>query len=86
MDQLGEPRATVSEQRHYLIRISQLYQSLVKAAIDGTYNHPFFEDAMSEAGYRKRIRAVIQNLNLEFAECIAKQGHSLEVTSSGDES
>lgn len=47
--------------------------------MDGTYNDPFFEDAESESGYQKRIRAVVQNLNLEFAERIARQGHRREI-------
>jgi site-specific DNA-adenine methylase len=63
LDKLGEPRAPVAEQRLYLLYISQSFQSLVKAAVDGTYNDPFFENAKTELGYQKRIRAVMQNLN-----------------------
>ncbi|KAI9772282.1 MAG: hypothetical protein M1840_001031 [Geoglossum simile] len=80
LDRLGEPRATLAEQRLYLIHISQSFQSLVKAAIDGTYNDPFFEDAKSDSGYQKRIRAVVQNLNQDFANVIAKRGHYREIT------
>ena len=82
LDKLGEPRATVEEQRLYLLHISQSFQSLAKAAVDGTYNDPFFEDAKSTPGYQKRIRAVIQNLNLDFAEHIARRGHRREVAGS----
>ena len=82
LDRLGEPRATLAEQRLYLLHISQSFQSLVKAAVDGTYNDPFFEDAKSEPGYQKRVRAFIQNLNLEFAERIEKRGHRHEITDS----
>jgi len=82
LDRLGEPRATLAEQRVYLLHISQSFQSLVKAAVDGTYNDPFFEDAKSEPGYQKRVRAFIQNLNLEFAERIEKRGHRHEITDS----
>lgn len=63
LDKLEEPRATSAEQQLYLLHISQSFQSLVKAAVDGTYNDPFFDDAKSEPGYQKRIRAVMQNLN-----------------------
>lgn len=84
LDKLGEPRATLDEQRRYLLHISQSFQSLVKASVDGTYNEPFFGDAESEIGYQKRIRAVIQNLNLDFAERIARQGHRREITSLKD--
>ncbi|RDH26526.1 hypothetical protein BDQ94DRAFT_177479 [Aspergillus welwitschiae] len=68
LNKLGEPRATLDEQRTYLLNISQHLQSLVKAAVDGTYNEMFFEDIQSPTGHQKRIRAVIQNLNEAFAE------------------
>ena len=86
MDKLGEPRASLDEQRRYLLHISQSFQSLVKASVDGTYNDPFFENAESEIGYQKRIRAVTQNLNLDFAEDIAKRGHCREIRSPKDTS
>ena len=79
LDKLGEPRATLDEQRRYLLHISQSFQSLVKASVDGTYNDPFFNDAESETGYQKRIRAVMQNLNLDFAEDLARRGHRREI-------
>lgn len=84
LDKLGEPRATLDEQRRYLLYISQSFQSLVKASVDGTYNDPFFDNAESETGYQKRIRAVIQNLNLDFAEHMARRGHRREITNSKD--
>ena len=82
LDKLGEPRATLDEQRLYLLHISQSFQSLIKASVDGTYNDPFFEDAQSKPGYQKRIRAVVQNLNLEFAKRIARRGHRREIVDS----
>ena len=84
LDKLGDPRATLAEQRLYLFHLSQSFQSLVKAAVDGTYNDPFFGDARSELGYQKRIRAVMQNLNQDFADDIARRGHRREVTESKD--
>lgn len=86
LSKLGEPRTTLDEQRRYLLQISQLFQSVVKASIDSTYNDPFFGDAESDAGYHKRIRAVLQNLNQDFAERIGRQGHHREITSSDDTS
>jgi GTP-binding protein EngB required for normal cell division len=85
LDKLGEPRATLDEQRLYLLHISQSFQSLIKASVDGTYNDSFFEDALSEPGYQKRIRAVVQNLNLDFAKHIAKRGHRREIAESTDD-
>ncbi|KAJ5500691.1 hypothetical protein N7453_009742 [Penicillium expansum] len=75
LQKLGDPRATVDEQRSYLLHTSQAFQSLVKAAVDGTYNEPFFGDAKTDEGYRKRIRAVIQNLNQKFTDKISHRGH-----------
>jgi GTP-binding protein EngB required for normal cell division len=75
LGKLGQPRASIEEQRLYLLTLSQTSQSLIKAAVDGTYNDPFFGDAKTDAGYEKRIRAVVQNLNESFAESIARKGH-----------
>ena len=82
LDGLGDPRATKAEQQLYLFQLSQSFQSLVKAAVDGTYNDPFFGSATSEPGYQKRIRAVMQNLNEEFADNIARRGHRRGITES----
>ncbi|MCJ1392161.1 hypothetical protein MMC18_005028 [Xylographa bjoerkii] len=84
LDKLGDPRATFAEQQLYLFHLSQSFQSLVKAAVDGTYNEPFFGDAQSETGYQKRIRAIIQNLNSDFADDILRQGHRHEIIQSKD--
>ena len=82
LDKLGEPRANLEEQRLYLLHISQSFHYLIKASVDGTYNDQFFEDAESDSGYRKRIRAVVQNLNLDFAERISRRGHHREIVAS----
>ncbi|KAJ8105255.1 hypothetical protein ONZ43_g7497 [Nemania bipapillata] len=79
LDQLGEPRATVHEQRLYLIKISQKFQSLVDNARVGTYTDPFFEKADTDLGYQQRLRAVIQNLNRQFAKEMAQSGHARKV-------
>lgn len=72
---LAIPGAKEAEQRLYLFTITQAFQQLVKAAVDGTYNHDFFKDARTDTGYRQRIRAVMQNLNETFADGIASSGH-----------
>ncbi|KAI0858430.1 dynamin family protein [Xylaria cubensis] len=77
---LGVPRITPDEQRLELLRISQKFQSLVKASVDGTYNDAFFENSKTERGYQQRIRAVVQNLNRSFGDELLKQGHLREMT------
>ncbi|KAF1939031.1 hypothetical protein EJ02DRAFT_409403 [Clathrospora elynae] len=85
LQKLGQPRANIEEQRLYLLTLSQTCQSLTKAAVDGTYNNHFFGDAKTDAGYQKRIRAVVQNLNHSFAETIAREGHHYAITDSSNE-
>jgi hypothetical protein len=85
LQRLGLPRASVEEQRLYLLTLSQTFQSLTKAAVDGTYNNDFFGDAKTDTGYQKRIRAVIQNLNQSFAETMAREGHYYAITDLSDE-
>jgi hypothetical protein len=52
LEKLGEPRTSINEQRSYFLQISQFFQSLVRAAVDGTYNEPFFEDAQFVDGIK----------------------------------
>jgi GTP-binding protein EngB required for normal cell division len=82
MARLGKPRVTAVEQRTYLIYISQHFQTLLKASVDGTYNDEFFGDAETDIGYKRRIRAKMQNLNMEFADRITKFGHYREIQNS----
>ncbi|KAI9742782.1 MAG: hypothetical protein M1818_003511 [Claussenomyces sp. TS43310] len=85
LNKLGEPRATLDEQRLYLLHAGQRFQSLIKASVDGTYNDPLFGDAKSELGYQMRIRAVTQNLNEDFAERMTRRGHRCEIIDAVDE-
>jgi len=77
---LGEARGTLQEQRLYLVHVSRSFSSLVKAAVDGVYVHEFFGDVMTPAGFRKRLRAVVQDVLLKFAEEMRHKGHSQEIT------
>jgi GTPase SAR1 family protein len=74
---LGDPRANTRDQQHYLLHVSQAFQALVTASVGGHYNNnnPFFVDAKTERGYQQRLRAIIQNLNEDFADEISVQGH-----------
>lgn len=86
LESFGVPRSTPDEQRKYLLHISQDFQALVKAAVSGTYADPFFEKADSAKGQQQRIRAVIQNLNQEFADDLTKNGHYRTFTKSDETS
>jgi len=75
LEKLGEKRAGTDNQRLFLLRVGQSFQTLVKAALDGTYIEPFFGELSSDGGGDlKRLRAVIQNLNVDFAELMRTQG------------
>ena len=86
---LGPNRGSFDQQRLFLLQVSQEYQAISKAALDGSYEHMFFEEARSINGYSKRLRAVIQNLNVEFAGSMRLRGHQrriVEQKSENDES
>ncbi|KAK0621935.1 P-loop containing nucleoside triphosphate hydrolase protein [Bombardia bombarda] len=79
LKKLGDPRASEQEQRLYLFQITTKFQSLVKSSVDGTYNDVFFTDAKTELGYQQRFRAVVQNLNRDFAKELSTRGHYREI-------
>ncbi|KAI1483206.1 dynamin family protein [Daldinia eschscholtzii] len=81
LQELGEPRRTLDQQRLRLLQISQDFQSIVERSISGTYNDKFFDSAETDRGYRQRIRAVVQNLNRKFAEELTERGHKREISS-----
>ena len=71
---LGTERATIEEQRFFLLQIGQSFQALAKDAVGGAYDDAFFGDSSSDLDYSKRLRAVVQNLNLEFADEMRERG------------
>ena len=79
LNKLGARRDTIDEQRMFLLQISQSFQSLTEAAVDGTYSDPFFGSPRDLLGCKKRLRACVQNLNLEFAEIMRLRGHNREI-------
>jgi GTP-binding protein EngB required for normal cell division len=74
LERLGIPRTNRDEQRRYLVRVSREFSTLIKAAVDGVYHDPFFGNAKTEEGYKKRLRAVIQNSLTEFTENMHSNG------------
>ncbi|KAK8106604.1 interferon-induced GTP-binding protein Mx [Apiospora kogelbergensis] len=85
LTRLGQPRTTLHEQQAHLIGISELYQRLVQSAVNGDWNDLFFEDAESTTGYHRRIRAVVHNLNDQFAKTLSMKGHRRHMTDLGEE-
>jgi len=81
---LGKPRASLEEQRLYMFDLSQSFQTLVKAAVDGTYNDTFFTDAKTPTGYQQRARAVVHNLNGGFSSELLRRGHYRTIVAEGE--
>ncbi|KAG5933887.1 hypothetical protein E4U53_000830 [Claviceps sorghi] len=75
LDRLGTPRSTVEEQRRYLLQVSRDFTLLMKAAVDGEYNNPFFGSAKTDEGYKRRLRARVQNILANFEQTMRLKGH-----------
>jgi len=73
---IGSPRGTLREQRHYLVRISQKFSHLMRAAVEGSYNDHYFGSARTEEGYQNRLRAVVQNLLTGYARDMSLRGQT----------
>lgn len=84
ISKLGEPRATSSEQRLMLTNISGQVQDILKAAIKGNYDNSFFGAINMNASVDapeniRRFRAVVQHLNLQFADDMRLRGHKYAI-------
>lgn len=79
---LGAPRRTIVECRRYLLRVSQDFSVLMKAAVDGIYNEPFFGSAKTVQGYQRRLRAVVQNALTDFKESMRSNGQTRTIVES----
>ena len=75
LHRLGPPRTTAPDRHKYLLQLSLELSLLIKAAVDGEYNNSFFGTPKSEDGYRKRLRARIQNTLIDFEEEMRVKGH-----------
>ncbi|KAK7755082.1 hypothetical protein SLS62_002897 [Diatrype stigma] len=76
LSKLRESRTTISEQRRYLLKISGEVTGLLNAAIDGIYTDAFFSSENHPEFYRRRLRAVVQNKLIQFADEMQSKGHA----------
>lgn len=74
LSRLGGSRATPEAQRQYLARVAQDFSTLTKSATDGIYQESFFGSANTTDGYRRRLRAVVQNSLNDFQEAMRQEG------------
>jgi hypothetical protein len=52
-----------------------VFSELMRDSADGNYVDAFFSNPTTETGYHKRLRAVVQNNLLDFANEIQDRGH-----------
>lgn len=73
LDNLGPPRQTAREQRHYLAAIVRKFQELVRAGVTGDYtSHRAFESA------ELRLVTAIVNVTGSFNHMFARYAHTRE--------
>ncbi|EME83982.1 uncharacterized protein MYCFIDRAFT_187187 [Pseudocercospora fijiensis CIRAD86] len=89
LEQLGEKRSTIAEQKRFLMGVATAYQNIVGNAVDGHYENPFFgpintEKGFEDAGNMRRLRAAVQQLNLQFASQMRQYGHKFRVWATKD--
>ncbi|KAF7122572.1 hypothetical protein CNMCM5793_000597 [Aspergillus hiratsukae] len=70
LEQLGPSRQTASDQRRYLTQIATKYERDVSNALSGSYGTNLQADSPL------KLRMHIRNLNDEFAEVMARDGHT----------
>ncbi|KAI8953697.1 interferon-induced GTP-binding protein Mx [Xylaria longipes] len=91
-DLLGAPRSSSVECRSYLAQLSLNYYELCKAAVNGFYEGDFFHfNSDEEFSFKSnsaviRLRAVIQQLNTDFAKTFRLRGHKFQVDLSDESS
>ncbi|KAF1830354.1 hypothetical protein BDW02DRAFT_601747 [Decorospora gaudefroyi] len=80
IENLGEKRNTSQEQRMALMKISMRINDILKSATKGYYDSPFFgyinmDAAVDSPENIRRLRAVVQHLNMGFAKDMRLRGH-----------
>lgn len=54
-------------------------------SLNEVYSGPFFGDSLDDAGYQKRLRAVVQNRLAHFAETMGDRGENRKIVDDGAE-
>ena len=80
----GKSRSTPTDQRIYLVELFSSAYNILQMGVNGNYEDAFFGHvdttaAVATDGNAYRLRAVVQFLNLQFADQICKQGHRYQI-------
>ena len=83
---LGEERPTPGHMRIFLSRIAMQFHRLVTAALHGDYHRvdAVFFEVTDEAADHMRLRALVHNLNTDFADDMRERGQTMIVVSDVD--
>lgn len=65
---MGRSRTTELEKRLFMMELAQSYSSLCHAACEALYDNPFFAERDHTDTQPRRLRAIVQNANMSFAE------------------
>ncbi|KAK4691375.1 hypothetical protein P7C71_g5611, partial [Lecanoromycetidae sp. Uapishka_2] len=82
---LGKPRTQAPECKTFLSQLSLEYYEACKAAVDGHYEGKYFSTdadhdfSLTSPATIRRIRAVVQHVNIAFAENIRVNGHKYQI-------
>lgn len=76
---LGSSRATLEEQKIYLVEASHHFTTLISQAVSGNYQDSFFGSSSTESGYLRRLRAVAKSILTEFEREMRMNGHAVEL-------
>lgn len=79
LEALGERRGTIDEQRVFLSTLSQEFQRMTKAAVNGQY---FAQRSTNEdgSGLDKRLKAKVRTKNEQFVESMRMDGPLRQIT------
>lgn len=85
IEKLGQARSTLLEQRVYLTELFTSVRDILRQASNGDYDHKFFgalnvNKSVMEGNNARRLRAVVQSLNMSFADRIRCDGRSYVVS------
>jgi hypothetical protein len=84
LESLGNRRASLAEQRIYLAELATSASNVLRMGLDGNYENGFFgnidvDAAIDEKQNSLRLRAVVQHLNMRFAERMHTHGQTYNI-------
>ena len=84
LNSMGAQRSTLVDCKVYLTQLSQNCHDVCKAAVDGHYEGDYFTNhesgfSLSSEATIRRLRAVIQQMNMSFSETIRVNGHKYQI-------